>query len=64
MGSHDSPGLLHYMSAEQRTRFSAPHPDDHYCVIKVVQALALFGQNIFSGLGYPAAPAMPLERDA
>ena len=56
LGSHCKPGLLHYLSTRDRTRYAAPHAADHYCVPRTVEALADFGQSLFSGIGYPANP--------
>lgn len=57
MGSHDTPGLLHFLSAKHHAPIAAPHPSDHYCVPMDLRALASFGQSLFSGIGYPADPS-------
>lgn len=59
LGSHAQPGLLHYLSRLRRQRINAPHAADHYCVPATTRALGDFGQALFSGTGYPAAPAPP-----
>ena len=59
MGSHAEPGLLHYRSALESRKIAAPHPADHLCDPALLILLADFGQSLFSGLGYPAAPTPP-----
>ncbi|KAL3919017.1 MAG: hypothetical protein SGPRY_005786 [Prymnesium sp.] len=56
LGSHDLPGLYHFLSAKNNSLLASPHPADHFCVPLTVRALAEFGQSLFSGLGYPAQP--------
>lgn len=61
MGSYETPGLLHFLSAKHHAPIAAPHPSDHYCVPMDLRALASFGQSLFSGIGYPALPGAPAQ---
>jgi hypothetical protein len=59
LGSHNTPGLLHYLSSLESRNIAAIHPSDHLCDPTILAALADFGQSLFSALGYPATPPPP-----
>jgi hypothetical protein len=58
-GSSTKPGLLHYMCTLRRDFYAAPHVADRYCDPRNMRLMGAFGQALFCGLGFPAAPTPP-----